>query len=114
MIGVKVEGRMTYMGHASIGIKLDRDGHLMLGNAADAAGILDNLDRSVTDTGARKDPPVRRCGGLQAASPRSLTDQRGLARSCSPPRGTRRDLGSLSAAEREAATAWYEQLRAEY
>ncbi|MCD6016224.1 MAG: tyrosine-type recombinase/integrase [Solirubrobacterales bacterium] len=31
----------TYMGHANIGITLDRYGHLMPGSEAEAAGLLD-------------------------------------------------------------------------
>jgi integrase len=39
--GVNAKALSTYMGHASIGITLDRYGHLMPGNEAEAAGLLD-------------------------------------------------------------------------
>lgn len=39
--GVNVKALSTYMGHASITITLDRYGHLMPGNEAEAAGLLD-------------------------------------------------------------------------
>jgi integrase len=43
MIAAGVNGKAlsTYMGHASIAITLDRYGHLMPGNEAEAAGLLD-------------------------------------------------------------------------
>jgi integrase len=50
--GVNAKALSTYMGHANISITLDRYGHLMPGNEAEAAGLLDAyLERS--DTGAR-------------------------------------------------------------
>lgn len=46
--GVNAKALSTYMGHASIRITLDRYGHLMPGNEAEAAGLLDTyLTRSV-------------------------------------------------------------------
>jgi integrase len=39
--GVNAKALSTYMGHASIGITLDRYGHLMPGNEVEAAGLLD-------------------------------------------------------------------------
>jgi integrase len=39
--GVNAKALATYMGHANIGITLDRYGHLMPGNEAEAAGLLD-------------------------------------------------------------------------
>jgi integrase len=39
--GVNPKALSTYMGHASITITLDRYGHLMPGNEAEAAGLLD-------------------------------------------------------------------------
>jgi len=39
--GVNAKALSTYMGHATIGITLDRYGHLMPGNEDDAAGLLD-------------------------------------------------------------------------
>jgi integrase len=50
--GVNAKALSTYTGHANIGITLDKYGHLMPGNEAEAAGLLDAyLERS--DTGAR-------------------------------------------------------------
>jgi integrase len=46
--GVNAKALSTYMGHSSIGVTLDRYGHLMPGNEAEAAGLLDvYLERSV-------------------------------------------------------------------
>jgi integrase len=39
--GVNAKALSTYMGHATISITLDRYGHLMPGNEAEAAGLLD-------------------------------------------------------------------------
>lgn len=39
--GVNAKALSTYMGHASIKITLDRYGHLMPGNEAEAADLLD-------------------------------------------------------------------------
>ncbi len=39
--GVNAKALSTYMGHANIGITLDRYGHLMPGNEQEAAGLLD-------------------------------------------------------------------------
>jgi integrase len=39
--GVNAKALSTYMGHANISITLDRYGHLMPGNEAEAAGMLD-------------------------------------------------------------------------
>jgi integrase len=39
--GVNAKALSTYMGHAAISITLDRYGHLMPGNEAEAAGMLD-------------------------------------------------------------------------
>jgi len=45
--GVNAKALSTYMGHATISITLDRYGHLMPGNEAEAAGLLDAyLDRA--------------------------------------------------------------------
>ena len=41
--GVNVKALATYMGHASISITLDRYGHLLPGNEAEAAELLDAL-----------------------------------------------------------------------
>ena len=39
--GVNAKALSTYMGHSSVSITLDRYGHLMPGNEAEAAGLLD-------------------------------------------------------------------------
>jgi len=39
--GVNAKALSTYMGHANIAITLDKYGHLMPGNEAEAAGMLD-------------------------------------------------------------------------
>ena len=39
--GVNAKALSTYMGHANIGITLDRYGHLIPGNEDEAAGLLD-------------------------------------------------------------------------
>ena len=39
--GVNAKALSTFMGHAKIGITLDRYGHLMPGSEAEAAGLLD-------------------------------------------------------------------------
>ena len=50
--GVNAKALQTYMGHANISMTMDRYGHLMPGNEAEAAGLLDAyLVRA--DTGAR-------------------------------------------------------------
>jgi integrase len=50
--GVNAKALSTYMGHAAISITLDRYGHLMAGNEAETAGMLDAyLQRA--DTAAR-------------------------------------------------------------
>ena len=50
--GVNAKALATYMGHANIAITFDRYGHLMPGNEAEAAGLLDAyLERA--DTAAR-------------------------------------------------------------
>ncbi len=47
--GVNAKALSTYMGHANISITLDRYGHLMPGNEAEAAGLLDAyLERANT------------------------------------------------------------------
>lgn len=50
--GVNAKALSTYLGHSSIQITFDRYGHLMPGNEAEAAGLLDAyLERA--DTAAR-------------------------------------------------------------
>jgi len=41
--GVNAKVLSTYMGHANIAITMDRYGHLMPGNEADAAELLDTF-----------------------------------------------------------------------
>jgi integrase len=50
--GVNAKALSTYMGHAAISITLDRYGHLMPGNEAEAAGMLDAYMQRA-DTAAR-------------------------------------------------------------
>jgi integrase len=51
--GVNAKALSTYMGHATISITLDRYGHLMPGNEAEAAGLLDAyLDRAAAGVSA--------------------------------------------------------------
>jgi integrase len=50
--GVNAKALSTYMGHATIGITLDRYGHLMPGNEDEAAGLLD-AHLAPADTAAR-------------------------------------------------------------
>jgi integrase len=46
---VNAKALSTYMGHANIGVTLDRYAHLMPGNEEEAAGLLDAyLARSAT------------------------------------------------------------------
>jgi integrase len=46
--GVNAKALSTYMGHATVAITYDRYGHLMPGNEAEAAGLLDAyLDHAV-------------------------------------------------------------------
>ena len=40
--GVNAKALSTYMGHSSITVTFDRYGHLMPGNEAEAAGLLDS------------------------------------------------------------------------
>jgi integrase len=50
--GVNARALTTYMGHSSVSITYDRDGHLMPGNEDEAAALLDAyLEQS--DTRAR-------------------------------------------------------------
>ncbi len=47
--GVNAKALSTYMGHSSITITYDRYGHLMPGNEAEAAGMMDAyLERANT------------------------------------------------------------------
>jgi len=41
--GVNAKALSTYMGHANISTTFDRYGHLMPGNEAEAAGLLDEF-----------------------------------------------------------------------
>jgi len=50
--GVNAKALSTYMGHANIAITLDKYGHLMPGNEAEAAGMLD-----ATSPARRTAPP---------------------------------------------------------
>jgi integrase len=57
--GVNAKALSTYMGHASVSITFDRYGHLMPGNEAEAAGMLDAyLARSASARQSRDSQPV--------------------------------------------------------
>jgi integrase len=52
--GVNAKALSVYMGHANIGITMDRYGHLMPGNEEEAAGLLDvYLRRADTQVSSR-------------------------------------------------------------
>jgi integrase len=51
--GVNVKALSAYMGHAGVAITFDRYGHLMPGNEAEAAGLLDAYLASATAEAAR-------------------------------------------------------------
>lgn len=55
MIAAGVNGKAlsTYMGHANIAVTLDKYGHLMPGNEAEAAGRLDAYLTAATEQAAR-------------------------------------------------------------
>ncbi len=61
--GVNVKALASYMGHASITITLDRYGHLLPGNEAEAADLLDALlgvtDAQLTQRGLKAASLVR-------------------------------------------------------
>lgn len=53
--GINAKALATYMGHASVTITYDRYGHLMPGNEAEAAGLLDPyLVRRTPSRGSRR------------------------------------------------------------
>jgi hypothetical protein len=54
--GVNANALSTYMGHATIGITLDRYGHLMPGNEDGAAGMLDPDPAPLVPVGRRSCP----------------------------------------------------------
>jgi integrase len=45
---INTKALSTYMGHASVTITLDRYGHLLPGNEAEAAGLLDSWLKNAT------------------------------------------------------------------
>jgi integrase len=58
--GVNAKALSTYMGHANIGITLDRYGHLMPGNEEEAAGLLDDYltAKQVEDAARAAEPTI--------------------------------------------------------
>ena len=54
--GVNAKSLSTYMGHATIGLTLDLYGHLMPGNEAQAADLLDAYLARSTSTTTSTDP----------------------------------------------------------
>ena len=56
---VNTKALSSYMGHANITVMLDLYGHLMPGNEAEAAGLLDAyLTRADTAAGSRNSTPT--------------------------------------------------------
>jgi integrase len=59
--GVNAKALSTFMGHAKIGITLDRYGHLMPGSEAETAGLLDaflTVERERAEEAARAAVPA--------------------------------------------------------
>ena len=54
--GVNAKALSSYMGHANISITLDRYGHLMPGNEAEAATLLDAALADAARRGRRRRP----------------------------------------------------------
>ena len=69
--GVNAKALSTYMGHANIAITLDKYGHMLPGNEADAAGLLDAyLARAGAprDNGATSDPEYMRSRAVESGA----------------------------------------------
>jgi integrase len=64
--GVNAKALRTFMGHANIGITLDRYGHLMLGSEAEAAGLLDTYLEAQRK---RDEEAARAAGGELTGAP---------------------------------------------
>jgi integrase len=64
--GVNAKALSTFMGHAKIGITLDRYGHLMPGSEAEAAGL---LDAYLTAQRERAEDAARAAGGELTGAP---------------------------------------------
>ena len=64
--GVNAKALSTFMGHAKIGITLDRYGHLMPGSEAEAAGLLDVY---LTAESKRAEEAARGAGGVLTGAP---------------------------------------------
>lgn len=92
--GVNAKALSEYMGHANIGITLDRYGHLMPGNEAEAAGLLDALPDAGHEDGTlsalsrpvSRAPRIARRGGESVGCTTSRTGPE-LAADCPYPRG---------------------------
>ena len=69
--GVNAKALQAFMGHANIGITLDRYGHLMPGSEAEAAGLLDTYLEAERQ---RQEEAARAAGGLLTGEP---TGERG-------------------------------------
>jgi integrase len=63
--GVNAKALSTFMGHAAIGITLDRYGHLMPGSEAEAAGL---LDAYLAAQRATDEDTARAAGGVLAGA----------------------------------------------
>ncbi len=72
--GVDAKALSTYMGHANIAITLDRYGHLMPGNEAEAAGLLDTYLDAARD---RSDELVRGAGAAFTGASTGASSVRG-------------------------------------
>lgn len=59
--GVNAKALSTYMGHSSITITLDRYGHLMPGNEAEAACLLDSYLEMAPPRSRRAEVPRKGC-----------------------------------------------------
>jgi integrase len=64
--GVNAKALATFMGHAKIGITLDRYGHLMPGSEAEAAGLLDSYLEAERK---RAEDAARAAGGCLTGEP---------------------------------------------
>jgi integrase len=68
--GVNVKALSTYLGHSSITITLDRYGHLMPGNEAEATSLIDDyLARAAGGTLAPSESPQERPSLSKTAQP---------------------------------------------
>jgi hypothetical protein len=75
--GVNAKALSTYMGHANIAITYDRYGHLMPGNEAEAAALLDAYLVPIRgERSARRRPRNRDQAGNRSIEPNRRTEPR--------------------------------------